>query len=93
MAETYDTNRSGGASGMVTAGSDTGGVTPVGYNTPRIDVDTSVVTPTDRVRWGPIIAGLFTAHETPPPSRPIERPAVIWSLAVQPTDRPAGSLQ
>ena len=64
MAETYDTNRAGGASGMVTAGGDTGGVTTVGHGAPRIDVDTSVVTPTDRVRWGPIIAGLFTALST-----------------------------
>lgn len=28
------------------------------------DVDVDVVTPTDRVRWGPIIAGLFTALST-----------------------------
>ncbi|HEY0603379.1 MAG TPA: hypothetical protein VGD58_10730 [Herpetosiphonaceae bacterium] len=30
--------------------------------TPDVDVD--VVTPTDRVRWGPIIAGIFTALST-----------------------------
>lgn len=29
-----------------------------------VDVDTTVITPTDRVRWGPIIAGLFTALST-----------------------------
>lgn len=32
------------------------------YATPQYDVD--VVTPTDRVRWGPIIAGLFAALST-----------------------------
>lgn len=36
-------------------------------NTPTqttYDVDTNVITPTDRIRWGPIIAGLFTALST-----------------------------
>src|SRR3954467_8069754 len=28
---------------------------------PEIDINTNVITPTDRVRWGPIIAGLFAA--------------------------------
>lgn len=31
---------------------------------PDHDVDVDVVTPTDRVRWGPIIAGIFTALST-----------------------------
>ena len=31
---------------------------------PQDDVDMAVVTPTDRVRWGPIIAGLFAALST-----------------------------
>jgi hypothetical protein len=31
---------------------------------PRYDVDMSVVTPTDRVRWGSILAGLFAALST-----------------------------
>ena len=30
-------------------------------NTGDVNVNTAVVTPTDRVRWGPIIAGLFAA--------------------------------
>ena len=35
----------------------------IGYTAqPRVDIDTTVVnTPTDRVRWGPILAGLFAA--------------------------------
>ena len=61
MSDSYETNRSGGVA--VHAG------TPAGYGgansgAPRVDVDTAVVTPTDRVRWGPIIAGLFTALST-----------------------------
>ena len=35
------------------------------YDTPRTDagleVNTAVVTPTDRIRWGPILAGVFAA--------------------------------
>ena len=35
------------------------------YDTPRADagleVNTAVVTPTDRIRWGPILAGVFAA--------------------------------
>ena len=31
---------------------------------PRTDVDTTVVTPVDRVRWGAIFAGLFSALST-----------------------------
>lgn len=35
------------------------------YDTPRadagIEVNTAVVTPTDRIRWGPILAGVFAA--------------------------------
>jgi hypothetical protein len=41
-----------------------GGYSSGGAGTPDIDVNTAVVTPTDRVRWGPIIAGLFTALST-----------------------------
>jgi len=32
--------------------------------TPRIDVDTAVVTPTDQIRWAAILAGLFTVFAT-----------------------------
>jgi len=32
--------------------------------TPNIDVDTTLVAPTDRVRWGAIVAGLFSALST-----------------------------
>jgi hypothetical protein len=32
--------------------------------TPRVDVDTAVVTPTDQVRWPAILAGLFTFFAT-----------------------------
>ena len=35
-----------------------------GGGAPRYDVDMSVVTPTDRVRWGSILAGLFAALST-----------------------------
>ncbi len=45
-----DTTRMGG-----------GGLTPVRNER---NVDLNVVTPTDRVRWGPILAGLFTALTT-----------------------------
>ncbi len=39
--------------------------TPVANGvTPNIDVDTRVVAPTDRVRWGAIVAGLFSALST-----------------------------
>lgn len=31
---------------------------------PQVEAHASVVTPTDRVRWGPILAGLFTALST-----------------------------
>ena len=31
---------------------------------PRLEMNTAVVTPTDRVRWGPILAGLFAALST-----------------------------
>ena len=34
------------------------------YETPDVEVENVVETPTDRVRWGPIIAGLFTALST-----------------------------
>lgn len=38
------------------------------YDTPRTDagleVNTAVVTPTDRIRWGPILAGVFAAITT-----------------------------
>lgn len=36
---------------------------PLGAS-PRIDVDTAVVTPTDQVRWAAILAGLFTVFAT-----------------------------
>lgn len=50
----YDTANSGSA-GSSYSGS--GGVAVGGGG----DVNMAVVTPTDRVRWGPILAGLFTA--------------------------------
>src|SRR3712207_4555842 len=31
---------------------------------PRADVDTTVVTPVDRVRWGSVFAGIFSALST-----------------------------
>lgn len=31
------------------------------YSSPPVGIETNVITPTDRVRWGPIIAGLFAA--------------------------------
>ncbi len=37
---------------------------PLGTRPGRIDVDTTVVTPTDRVRWGAVFAGLFAALST-----------------------------
>ncbi len=37
---------------------------PMGTRPGRIDVDTTVVTPTDRVRWGAVLAGLFAALST-----------------------------
>ncbi len=36
----------------------------VGYASPQTAASATVMTPTDRVRWGPIIAGLFTALST-----------------------------
>ena len=61
MAEAYDTGRVSGLSGTSTVGTTTGRSFA---NGPQIDVNTAVVTPTDRVRWGPIIAGLFAALST-----------------------------
>jgi hypothetical protein len=63
MAEVYSTGHTGLSSGVNTVGTtaDRG----FGHNNgPSVDVNTAVVTPTDRVRWGPIIAGLFTALST-----------------------------
>lgn len=34
------------------------------YETPHVDVENTIVTPTDRIRWGPILAGLFAALST-----------------------------
>ena len=53
-AEIYETPGTAGNSGP--AVTTTGG--------PQYDVDMAVVTPTDRVRWGPIVAGLFAALST-----------------------------
>lgn len=39
----------------------TSGDTGRTVTSPRVDIDTTVVHPTDRVRWGPIFAGLFAA--------------------------------
>ena len=36
----------------------------VNGDAPRVDVENTVITPTDRVRWGSIFAGLFTALST-----------------------------
>jgi hypothetical protein len=38
-----------------------GGHTAAAATTPHVDVSTAITTPTDRVRWGPIFAGLFAA--------------------------------
>ena len=38
--------------------------TTVNGGSPEIDVENTIVTPTDRVRWGAIFAGLFTALST-----------------------------
>lgn len=51
----YDTTRGGGIGTTGSTGSTHGG--GMGGS----DVNMAVVTPTDRVRWGPILAGLFTA--------------------------------
>jgi hypothetical protein len=61
MAETYETNRAGGISTGIT---DAGAVAGDGVGAPRLDVNTAVVTPTDRIRWGPVLAGLFVALST-----------------------------
>lgn len=37
------------------------GVAPTGYDTPSVVQETNVVSTRDRVRWGPIVAGLLTA--------------------------------
>lgn len=62
MAEMYDTGRTGILSSSAGNGGNPGRV--VGHEAPHVDVNTAIVTPTDRVRWGPIIAGLFTALST-----------------------------
>lgn len=66
MSETYDTGRvsgpTNGGTAVISADRDRGEA-PF-RSAPRVDVNTAVVTPTDRVRWGSIIAGLFTALST-----------------------------
>ena len=37
------------------------GTTPVIRDVPELDIDMGVVTPVDRIRWGPILAGVVTA--------------------------------
>ena len=67
MAESYDAGRTGilSSSGSISSGGNASHVVrPMAPEAPRVDVNTAVVTPTDRVRWGPIIAGLFTALST-----------------------------
>ena len=53
-AEVYET---AGTSRSVRQPAMAGGV-------PQVDVENTIVTPTDRVRWGSILAGLFTALST-----------------------------
>lgn len=45
----------------VVTGREPVGVAATGYDTPDVVQETNVVSPRDRVRWGPIVAGLLTA--------------------------------
>lgn len=56
MVDVYDAGTTRGAGRDSIAGSADAGA--------QLDINTAVVTPTDRVRWGPIIAGLFVALST-----------------------------
>jgi hypothetical protein len=61
MVQQTDTG-TGGRAAEYTTPADAGAMS--GAIAPRLDINTAVVTPTDRVRWGPIIAGLFAALST-----------------------------
>lgn len=59
MVQPSDTGTAtGGRAVEYTTPGNAGGIAP------HVEMNTAVVTPTDRVRWGPIIAGLFAALST-----------------------------